>query len=136
LRLDSFVSDGGASYELGVLTIEHVLSQNISEGSSWLESWPDERQRSVWVHRLANLVPLNKRKNSQAQNYDFDKKKNIYFSGKSGVSSYALTSKVLNESEWTPKVVASRQNELLQVLAENWGIDLEAKTLFEFLNDD
>jgi hypothetical protein len=124
LRLDSFLSDGAASYDASLLTIEHVLPQTVDEDSQWKIDWPESDEREAWVHRLANLVPLNKRRNSQAQNYDFDRKKNAYFTGRSGVSSYTLTTQVLNEQKWTPGVLSSRQAELLELLAEKW--DLEA----------
>ncbi|WP_346796349.1 DUF262 domain-containing protein [Halomonas sp. Bachu 37] len=123
LRLDSFVSDGAASYDPSLLTIEHVLPQTVSAGSNWEKLWPDNDQRDNWIHRLANLVPLNKRRNSKAQNFDFDDKKNAYFRGRSNVSSYALTSQVLNEPTWTPELVENRQADLMNVLKEKWSLD-------------
>lgn len=122
LRLDAFLSDGAASYDPNVLTIEHVLPQTVDSGSKWALIWPDEETRKDWVHRIANLVPLNRRRNSQAQNYDFERKKSAYFSGKKGVSSYALTTQVLNSSEWTPEYLANRQENLLDVLEESWEL--------------
>jgi hypothetical protein len=122
LRLDSFLSDGAASYDASLLTIEHVLPQTVDEDSQWKIDWPESDEREAWVHRLANLVPLNKRRNSQAQNYDFDRKKNAYFKGRSGVSSYTLTTQVLNENEWTPDVISNRQAELLGLLTEKWEL--------------
>ncbi|MEP7219252.1 MAG: DUF262 domain-containing HNH endonuclease family protein [Bacteroidota bacterium] len=123
LRLDSFSSDGAASYDPAVLTIEHVLPQTVSAGSPWLKSWPDEGIRKRWVHRIANLVPLTQRKNSAAQNFDFKKKKDVYFGGKKGVTSYTLTTGVLKASDWTPTVIEERQGELLEVLAQKWGLE-------------
>jgi len=122
LRLDAFLSDGGASYDPSILTIEHVLPQTVNENSEWAELWPDEVQRRQWVHRIANLVPLNRRRNSQAQNYNFAKKKSVYFSGKKGVSSYILTTQVLNSEHWTPEYLQNRQTELQEVLQENWRL--------------
>lgn len=122
LRLDSFLSDGAASYDASLLTIEHVLPQTVNQDSPWGKDWPDVDTREEWTHRLANLVPLNKRRNSQAQNFDFERKKNAYFKGRSGVSSYTLTTQVLNEQEWTPIIVLKRQSELLDLLAEKWDL--------------
>jgi hypothetical protein len=122
LRLDAFLSDGAASYDPSILTIEHVLPQTVNDNTEWAELWPDEQMRKQWVHRIANLVPLNRRRNSQAQNYDFAKKKSAYFSGKKGVSSYVLTTQVLNSSQWTLEHLQNRQNELLEVLQENWRL--------------
>lgn len=122
LRLDAFLSDGAASYDPSILTIEHVLPQTIDDNTEWSKLWPDEQQRQEWVHRIANLVPLNRRRNSQAQNYDFSKKKEAYFSGNKGVSSYILTTQVLNSVQWTPEHLQNRQSELLEVLQENWRL--------------
>jgi len=123
LRLDSFLSDGGASYNHRILTIEHVLPQTVNETSQWIDTWPDEEQRALWVHKIGNLVPLTQRRNSMASNFDFDKKKSAYFTGRSGVSSFILTTQVLNESEWTPEVVTRRQNDLLSVCNQNWNLE-------------
>lgn len=122
LRLDSFVSDGAASYDSKILTIEHVLPQTVSEGSQWAEWWPDSEEREYWVHKIANLLPLTKRTNSQAQNFDFGLKKEKYFTGKAGTASFALTSQVLRHDVWKPETVKARQEELIKVYAENWDL--------------
>ena len=122
LRLDSFLSDGAASYDPTSLTIEHVLPQTVNDESQWAKWWPSIEDQLEWVHRLANLVPLNRRRNSSAQNYDFEAKKKAYFGGRSGVSSYALTSQVLNTPEWTPPIVQRRQTDLLDLLTEKWEL--------------
>lgn len=122
LRLDAFLSDGAASYDTSILTIEHFLPQTVNDNTGWAKLWPDEQLRKQWVHRIANLVPLNRRHNVQAQNYDFAKKKSAYFSGKEGVSSYVLTTQVLKSSQWIPEHLQKCQTELLEVLQENWGL--------------
>lgn len=123
LRLDSFLSDGAASYDYRVLTIEHVLPQTVGERSEWLQHWPDEELRQEWVHRIGNLVPLTQRRNSMASNFDFERKKNAYFAGKSGVSSFILTTQVLNTYEWTPEIVNDRQQQLISVCSSNWNLE-------------
>jgi len=124
LRMDSFLSDGAATYDPSLLTIEHVLPQAVKEGSDWLRTWPDEEQRENWVHRIANLVPLTMKRNRDAWCYDFQTKKKAYFGGKKGVSSYVLTTQVLDTEDWTPQVVEKRQKNLLQVLIEKWELDI------------
>jgi hypothetical protein len=122
LRLDSFLADGAASYDPAVLTIEHVLPQTVNEGSDWAAKWPSANDREIWVHRLGNLVALTQRRNSKAQNYDFDRKKTAYFGGQKGVSSYALTTQVLNTPVWTPAVVEKRQKDMLAVFEDKWEL--------------
>lgn len=122
LRLDAFLSDGAAKYDPSLLTLEHVLPQTVSPGSQWATWWPNVADQVRWAHRLANLVPLNRRRNSQAQNFDFEKKKTAYFVGKQGVSSYVLTTQVLQKSTWTPADVQARQNDLMDVLSKQWRL--------------
>ena len=123
LRMDSMISDGAATYKLqkDSLTIEHVLPQTIKDGSQW-SSWWDVDNHKLWVHRLANLVPLNRRRNSSASNLEFKDKKEKYFKGNNNVSSYALTTQVLDTEEWTPDIVAQRQDNLLSRLYKEWEL--------------
>lgn len=122
-RLDSFMSDGGASYNQKLFTIEHVLPQHPPVHGSWLELWPDEQERKYWLNRIANLVPLTRQRNSAAQNYGFATKKEKYFQSKGGTSSYVLTTQVINEPVWTPDVVKKRQAMLSEVFAEKWELN-------------
>ena len=62
-------------------------------------------------------------KNAEAQNYDFQKKKDTYFSGKNGVAVFALTSQVLSQPTWTPEVVVQRQSQLTKVLYDLWELN-------------
>ncbi len=122
LRLDSFLSDLAAVYNHNILTVEHVLPQTVSPGSYWATAWPEEEPREKWVHRLGNLLLLSRRKNAEASNFDFDVKKEKYFRSRHGVSTFALTTKVLEKDEWTPQVVEDRQAEMLTKLRQGWDL--------------
>ena len=122
LRLDSFFSDRAAVYDHSVLTVEHVLPQTVRPDSDWIRAWPDDTQREEWVHRIGNLALLSRRKNTQASNLDFEEKKEKYFCTRGGVSSFALTSKVLEQNEWTPEIVEARQTEMLGKFREGWDL--------------
>lgn len=126
-RLDSFVSDGGATYNTKLFTIEHVLPQNPDPNGEWAKLWPDENERKIWLNRIANLVPLTRKKNSAAQNYDFATKKEKYFQDKNGTSSFKLTTQVLNEKAWTLQVVKNRQRYLINIFKnkDNWDLNLD-----------
>jgi hypothetical protein len=121
LRLDEALSGGEATYDYPILTVEHVLPQSPSADSKWFEWWPDEEEMVNNVHRLGNLVLLSRRKNSQASNFEFERKKKEYFQ-RGGVSPFSLTTQVLQESEWTPAIVAKRQNHLLETLKKVWDL--------------
>lgn len=119
LRLDSFLSSEMVVYSSSRLTIEHILPQTVSRDSEWSKVWRQD-EIDKWLHRISNLVPLTKRRNSQARNYDFAKKKEKYFQGTAEIPPYALTLQVLGEEEWTPNIVQKRQFELLDVFKDKW----------------
>ncbi len=121
LRLDSLLSDGSASYDFPTISVEHVLPQKVAVNSEWTKWFPADVQ-SRWVHRLGNLVLLSRQKNHDASNYDFTRKKEVYFSNRLGVSPFVLTSQVINTHEWTLDVVQKRQHELVNRLAKYWNL--------------
>lgn len=134
LRLDSELSDGSASYEHGVISIEHVLPQNPPANSKWCEWFPTQELRQRWVHRLGNLLLLNHKKNSSASNYEFLKKKTSYFT-KGGVSPFPLTTQAVGENEWSLAVVERRQKELLDKLKKVWRFNFDVSTDEPVLNE-
>ena len=123
LRLNSLLTEGGVEQEHPIVTIEHVLPQHPPKCSQWMEWFPDDYLRNLWTHRLANLVLLSRRKNSAANNRKFNDKKVTYFLTKDGVSPFALTTQVVAEGTWTPKVLERRQNDLIELLKKEWRLD-------------
>lgn len=123
LRLDAFLSDGAASYKSNILSIEHVLPQKVEPGSEWDIIWNDKKERTDWLNKIGNLIPLTRRHNSKAQNYDFKTKKEKYFKNTdAGVTSYALATDVLNYDEWTPDIVKARQKKLIDTYKIGWDL--------------
>lgn len=128
LRLEALVSDGSKKQAFAHLSLEHVLPQTPPVESEWIDWFPDEDERDVWTHRLANLVPLHARKNPAASNYDFATKKNVYFKGKGTASPFVLTQEVRSEDAWTPQHLAARQERLLAVLKAHWALEQASST--------
>jgi hypothetical protein len=125
LRLESLVRAPGVQLQDAV-SLEHVLPQTPPDGSDWIKWFPDEDERDGWTHRLANLVPLDRNKNSSASNYDFAKKKDASFRGKGTASPFVLTQEVRSESEWTPTLLTARQKRLVNVLSTHWNLEIAA----------
>ena len=123
LRLNGLVTDPdtNVTIQAPTISIEHVLPQHPSENSQWLTWFPDDIERNQWTHRLANLVLLSFRKNTRASNWEFDRKKTEYFR-RGGVTPFALTMQVINETEWTPSVLERRQRELVDRLKQEWRL--------------
>ena len=127
LRLESLRRAPGVRFQDAV-SLEHVLPQTPPDGSDWIKWFPDKDERDYWTHRLANLVPLDRKKNSSARNYDFAKKKEVYFNDKGTDSPFVLTQEVRAENEWTPTLLAERQKRLVGVLAEHWNLAVSTDT--------
>lgn len=99
----------------GTITVEHILPQTPGRDSDWARIFSDE-ERLEWTNRLGNLVLLSGRKNSKAQNYDFDKKKSVYFKGKS--TAFRITQQLEAVSRWTPEELKARHRQLLEDATE------------------
>ena len=119
LRLDGLLAGKGAKYDHPTISMEHVLPQHPPSNSEWLRLFSEE-EWNYWKHRLANLVLLSRRKNSQASNFEFAKKKSGYF--KKMPTPFALTTGVLHEPEWTPAVLERRQSDLVERLKQEWRL--------------
>lgn len=139
LRLDRLMSDSSASYQHDVVSVEHVMPQQPAPNSQWAAWVPDKTLHQHWVHRLGNLALLSRKKNSSASNRDFAWKKSAYFT-KGGTTAFALTTQVLQHSDWTVEVMQQRQDEMLKILETYWRLqerksraDLAEALLAEFL---
>lgn len=127
LRLESLVRAPGVQLQDAV-SLEHVLPQTPPDGSDWIKWFPDKDERDYWTHRLANLVPLDRNKNSSASNNDFARKKDAYFKGKGTASPFVLTQEVRAENEWTPTLLAERQKRLVGLLKDHWNLAVSTDT--------
>ena len=121
LRLDSLLADKVAEYTIPIISVEHVLPQNPRDNSKWASWFPNEQERQDWTHKLANLVLLSRKKNSQASNFEFDRKKEKYFK-EGGAAIFALTNRVTLENEWTPDILQKRQKMLIDSLCKEWRL--------------
>jgi len=123
LRLDAAMSDGTATYDYPIITVEHVLPQIVATDSLWSKWFPTLKEQKKYCNRLGNLVLLSRKKNSSANNYDFEKKKRNYFSSNNGGSSpFPLTTNVLKRDIWNPQVIEERQNEMMEKIKEIWNL--------------
>ena len=95
----------------GTITVEHILPQTPSKDSEWIEIFSEE-ERMEWTNKLGNLVLLSGRKNSKAQNFDFNTKKDVYFKGKS--TPFRITQRMENKDKWTLEELKARHQKLLK----------------------
>ncbi|MFP6075750.1 DUF262 domain-containing protein [Helicobacter pylori] len=109
--------------------VEHILPQNPDPSSQWVKDFSEE-ERERYTHSLANLTLLGGTKNAQASNLDFKEKKEIYMGNavklgkdKRGrekpfrvMTCYKMTIDVAQYTEWTPKSLEKRKEELIQII--------------------
>ncbi len=102
--------------------IEHILPQNPDPSSQWVKDFSEE-ERGLYTHSLANLTLLGGTKNSQASNLDFKDKKKIYMGEEirlrktkpsKVMTCYKMTIDIAQYTEWTPKSLEKRKEELIQ----------------------
>lgn len=101
------------------LHLEHILPQTPTE--YWKNIFSEE-ERELWTNALANLTLLSMRKNIQAKNYPFDKKKEAYSNADNVVSSFDITKTILSSEKWDIEELEKREKILLERL--NDKIDL------------
>ncbi len=109
--------------------VEHILPQKPDPSSQWVKDFSEE-ERELYTHSLANLTLLGGKKNtkalSQALNQDFKEKKEIYM-GKPVALDNKKTFKVMTcydmtkndvcrYTEWTPKSLEKRKEELIKII--------------------
>ncbi len=109
------------------LHVERILPQNPDPSSQWVKDFSEE-ERELYTHSLANLTLLGGTKNTQASNLDFKEKKEIYMGNavklgkdKRGrekpfkvMTCYKMTIDVAQYTEWTPKSLEKRKEELIK----------------------
>lgn len=111
LRLDMELWDLEAFHGYsGMITVEHILPQNPSKNSKWTNLFTED-ERNEFANKLGNLVLLSGRKNSQARNFEFDKKKNVYFAKKS--ASFQITKQIENYDNWDLENLKNRHEKLI-----------------------
>ncbi len=109
------------------LHVEHILPQQPGSSSQWVKDFSEE-ERGLYTHSLANLTLLGGTKNAQVSNKDFKEKKEIYMGNavklgkdKRGrektfkvMTCYKMTIDVAQYTEWTPKSLEKRKEELIK----------------------
>ena len=120
LRLDVASQDDSVIKNYtGMISIEHILPQTATD-NYWTERF-EEKDVINQVHKIGNLVLLSGRKNSQAQNYSFDRKKEIYLK-KNEATSFDLTKKICYIDEWGKDEITNRQGDMILLAKTIWKI--------------
>ncbi len=133
ILVEYFVSDDPKPKRIQMdknLHVEHILPQQPGSSSQWVKDFSEE-ERGLYTHSLANLTLLGGNKNAQASNLDFKEKKEIYMGNavklgkdKRGrekpfkvMTCYKMTIDIAHKyTEWTPKSLEKRKEELIKCI--------------------
>ena len=94
-------------------SVEHILPKSVEHWPSWNNF--EENNPEDWVHRIGNLTLLGQDDNKPGknENANFSRKKEIL-----GRSAIKLT-RELNYDDWSPDIIAARQEKLAKLAAKN-----------------
>lgn len=127
ILVEYFVSDDPKPKRIQMdknLHVEHILPQQPGSSSQWVKDFSEE-ERGLYTHSLANLTLLGGTKNAQASNLDFKDKKKIYMGEEIKLNKkrpfkvmtcYKMTIDIAQYTEWTPKSLEKRKEELIQII--------------------
>lgn len=120
LRIDREMQDSSVikSYS-GNITIEHVLPQRPTH-DYWFSRF-NQADHQHWVHLLGNLTLLGGTKNAESQNFDFERKKQIYMKSDTRVS-FDITKDICNVDDWDMDNLMKRHNDLKNKLVNMWCV--------------
>lgn len=116
LRLELVAAEHDIPREFTAKSIEHVLPQNPEQEGYWADRH-DLTRLDEYVNTIGNLVLLSKGKNSAANNFDFEKKKEKYL--KVRVSDYPRSIQVLNYKDWDRETIEERTAEARDLILQD-----------------
>jgi uncharacterized protein with ParB-like and HNH nuclease domain len=122
LLIEYFSSENGKNNFINInskLQLEHILPQN--PDGSWKKIFSDD-DRDGWTNALANLTLLSMRKNVQAQNYSFDRKKQTYQDKDNVVTPFLVTQDILKCDKWDIEALVAREERLIRKINEKINI--------------
>lgn len=110
-KIEEQLNDGSISMNFGSLSIEHIYPQTPTN-VYWSDRFTTD-DRLKLTNNLGNLSLLTVRKNTQAKNFEFRKKIEIYFKADGKASNLAMVNELLDYDDWNPSKVRYRNKVLL-----------------------
>jgi uncharacterized protein with ParB-like and HNH nuclease domain len=110
-KIEEQINDGSVTINFGTLSIEHILPQTPTD-NYWTSRFTMDDKLKL-TNSLGNLSLITVRKNSQAKNYEFRAKINVYFKADGRASNLAMVNNLLVYPEWTADNIKNRTLELL-----------------------
>ena len=119
LRLDGLLAGAEATYDHPTVTIEHVLPQSPDADSQWMQWFPDEDERLHWTTGWRISSFYHDERTLGHPTLSLTARRKSTSTGR--LPPFPLTMPVLQQAEWTPTVLETRQAFLLGRLKEEWN---------------
>ncbi|RZK43380.1 MAG: DUF262 domain-containing protein [Pedobacter sp.] len=119
-KIEEQMNDGSITVNFNSLNIEHVLPQTPTS-SYWIERFNTE-ERLKLTNNLGNLSLITVRKNSQAKNFEFATKIDVYFRTDGRASNLAMVNELSKEQDWSPDLIRTRNEKLLNLFLVSVGL--------------
>lgn len=119
MRLEAALPGGHMLEMTDDVTVEHVLPK--AGGAWWNERFPDPKLRAEAANLLGNLVLVSYDQNKIADTRPYPDKRRIFFDSPTAPI-HALTKDIAAIEEWTFHAIEARQERLVRILCEDWGL--------------
>lgn len=96
-------------------SIEHILPESPTE--EWEKCFGKETQN--YIYRIGNYTLLEKDKNSEIGNENYNVKLPVYKNSK-----YVMTQNIANVTKWTVEEIEKRQRRMAIIVENVWNLDL------------
>jgi len=120
MRLEAALPGGHLLSMTDDTSVEHILPR--AGGPWWNERFPDKKMREDAAHLIGNLTLLNYDQNREADTKSFPEKRKIFFEFRGNPPIHALTKDFAGVQDWTLEVIEARQERLVRLLCEDWGL--------------
>jgi hypothetical protein len=104
-----------------LVTVEHILPRKPEKGQQWLKDFNGADGVAAFCNRLGNLAFLSLELNNIAGNKDFVVKRLILAQS---AAAFALSRHASEQSEWMPKTIERRTEELIAILFQPWQLSV------------
>lgn len=124
LRINDEMQSGAETLEPQGYSIEHVLPQRPKTNGQWREWFPDAEERQKCTVSLGNLVLVTPAQNDRARNREFGQKQEVYCTPDGPHGILGITAAATQVERWDAAYVMAREQQLLEMLARIWRIDI------------
>ena len=120
LKIEYIARDNSTPFDdFEEVTIDHILPQNPYEWSAVF----GEEDYQQWLHKLGNLVLVNRKEDYILRSKSFEEKKQNYYAGSEMI--YPSVQEIMYQPTWTANTISERQEKLVTILLRHFGKGIE-----------